>query len=68
VTDLPKDGTADFRVFDPAMAAMQGQSIKNFTSLEGQSGLILFDGWYRKQTREIHVNDYYKGMKTDQAV
>jgi hypothetical protein len=68
VTDLPKDGTANFRVFDPAMAAMQGQSIKNYTSLDGQSGLILFDGWYRKQTREIQVNDYYQAMKTDQAV
>lgn len=68
VTDLPKDGTASFRVFDPAMAAIQGQNIKNYTSLDGQSGLILFDGWYRKQTRELEVNDYYQAMKTDQAV
>lgn len=68
VTDLPKDGTIGFRVFDPATAAIQGQSIKNYTSLDGQTGLILFDGWYRKQPREIQVNDYYQSMKTDQAV
>jgi hypothetical protein len=68
VTDLPEEGTANFRVFDPAMAAIQGQSIKNYTSLDGQQGLILFDGWYRKQSREIQVNDYHKTMKTDQAV
>jgi hypothetical protein len=55
-------------VFDPATAAIQGQSIKNYTSLEGQAGLILFDGWFRKQTRELQVNDYYQSMKTDQAV
>ncbi|EMS78922.1 hypothetical protein [Desulfotignum phosphitoxidans] len=68
VTDLPKDGTARFRVFDSATAAMQGQTIKNYTSLDGQQGLILFDGWYRKQTRELEVNDYYQAMKNDQAV
>ena len=68
VTDLPKDGTTCFRVFDPATAAIQGKSIKNYTSLDGQAGLILFDGRYRKQTRELQVNDYYQSMKTDQAV
>jgi hypothetical protein len=68
VTDLPKEGTASFRVYDPATAAMQGHTIRNYNSLDGQQGLILFDGWYRKQSREIHVNDYYKAMKTDQAV
>jgi hypothetical protein len=55
-------------VFDSATAAMQGQTIKNYTSLDGQQGLILFDGWYRKQTRELEVNDYYQAMKNDQAV
>jgi hypothetical protein len=68
VTDLPKDGTVSFRVYDPASAAMQGQAIKDYTSLEGQRGLILFDGWLRKQSRELQVNDYYKDMKTGQAV
>jgi hypothetical protein len=68
VTDLPKDETANFRVYDPATAAMQGQTIKNYTSLDGQQGLILFDGWYRKQTRALEVNDYYQAMKNDQAV
>lgn len=44
VTDLPKDGTARFRIYDPVTAAMQGQIIKNYTSLDGLQGLILFDG------------------------
>ena len=68
VTDLPKDGNVNFRVFDPAMAAVQGQHIRDFTSLDSQTGLILFDGWYRKQSREIQVNDHYQATKTDQAL
>ncbi len=68
VIDLPKNGVADFRVYDPATVAMQGQVVKNYTSLDGQHGLILFDGWFRKQTRELEVNDYYRAMKRDQAV
>jgi hypothetical protein len=68
VMDLPQDGTANFRVYDPATAAMQGLRVKDYTSLEGQQGLILFDGWYRKQTSEFQMNDYYQAMKADQAV
>jgi hypothetical protein len=68
VTDLPKDGTANFRVYDPARVAMQGLTIKNYTSLDGHQGLILFDGWVRKQTRELEVNDYHQALKADPAV
>ncbi len=68
VMDLPKEGMSDFRIFDPAMAAIHGKSITDYRSLDGQQGLILFDGWYKKESREFQVNDYYQAMKTDQAV
>ena len=68
VMDLPEQGSSDFRIFDPAMAAMQGVTVKEYTSLDGQDGLILFDGWYQKDVREFQMNDYYQAMKSEQAV
>lgn len=68
VMDLPKEGMSDFRIFDPAMAAMQGITVKDYPSLDEHKNLVLFDGWYKKESREMHVNDYYQAMKTDQAV
>jgi len=66
--DLPKQGSSDFRIFDPAMAAMQGVSVKDYFFLDEHKNLVLFDGWYNKESREMQVNDYYQAMKTDQAV
>ncbi len=68
VMNLPKEGSSDFRIFDPTMAAMQGVTVKDYTSLDEQKNLVLFDGWYQKDSRELQVNDYYQAMKTDQAV
>lgn len=68
VMDLPKEGTAEFRIYDPAMAAIHGKSITDYKALDGQQGLVLFDGWYRKESREFKINDYYQAMKTEQAV
>ncbi len=68
VMDLPKQGSSDFRIFDPATAAMQGIGVKDYTSLDGQDGLILFDGWYQKDSRKFQMHDYYQAMKPHQAV
>ncbi len=68
VMTLPKDGVSDFRIFDPAMAAMQGVTVKDYSFLDEHKNLVLFDGWYKKESREMQVNDYYQAMKIEQAV
>ena len=47
----------DVRVFDASEVNSKKVVVKNFTSLDGHPELILFEGWYNKKTREVHVEE-----------
>ncbi|MBC8439199.1 MAG: hypothetical protein H8D87_05905 [Deltaproteobacteria bacterium] len=57
----------DFRAFDAVTAHDKGVKVQNYSSLEGHPDLILFDGWYDKNSRQVAVNDHYKELKNGTA-
>ncbi|MFH2092464.1 MAG: hypothetical protein ABIJ31_08880 [Pseudomonadota bacterium] len=57
----------DFRAFDPLKAKEKGIHVSDYASLDGQPGLILFDGWYKKDTNEMEIKDRCKAMKMEGA-
>lgn len=48
-----KKSRFDCRVFDPAKAGMYGIRIVNYTSLDDHPELILFQGWFDKETNQV---------------
>ena len=47
----------DVRVFDAQKASSIKIAVANFTSLDTHPELILFEGWYNKKTRAVHVEE-----------
>jgi hypothetical protein len=52
----------DVRVFDPNATAKKGISVKNYTSLDQVPDLILYEGWYDKESKEAVLE---KGPKPE---
>lgn len=57
----------DFRAFNTATAHAKGVKVENYFSLEAHPDLVLFDGWYDKNSRQVAVNDHYKELKKESA-
>jgi len=45
----------EVRIFSPADAARQGVPIKNFKSLDDHPDMILFFGWFNKDTGVVKI-------------
>lgn len=50
-----KKSRFDCRVFDPSKAGMYGIRIVNYTSLDDNPELILFQGWFDKETGKVKL-------------
>ncbi|MBU1341515.1 MAG: hypothetical protein KKE44_03810 [Proteobacteria bacterium] len=59
-------GIFDFRAYDPATAKMKNVTVLNYTSLDANQELILFEGWYDKNSWELDVQDNHR-VSHDQA-
>jgi hypothetical protein len=44
------------RVFNPAAADARGIRVTNYTSLDAAADLILFQGWYDKETGKVELS------------
>lgn len=62
-----KKGIFDFRVYDVNSAKTSNVKVLDYTSLEGHHGLILFEGWYDKNSWDLEVKDNHHAPQ-DQAV
>jgi hypothetical protein len=54
----PKEGSEkvrEFRIFDPNKALSTGLSVKDWSSLDERSELILYSGYYDKGTASIDI-------------
>jgi hypothetical protein len=49
----------DIRIFNPEHTSRAGISIRNYTTLDAHPELIVFAGWYNKETRHVQLT----GMK-----
>lgn len=47
----------DFCVFDPSEATLRKIKVVDYNSLESHHELILFKGWFNKQTHEVHFDE-----------
>ena len=47
--------TFDVRIFSSATVAQHGVKVRDYTSLDSQMDLVIFTGWYDKQTRYVHL-------------
>jgi len=47
----------DVRVFDPTEAATRGFSVKNYTSFDSRPEMILFEGWFNKESNEANLQE-----------
>lgn len=47
----------DIRIFDEAEASAKDVWIKDFATLENHRDLILFEGWYDKNTWKMDIHD-----------
>jgi hypothetical protein len=50
----------DIRIFNPEHTARAGVSVKDYTTLEAHPQLIVFAGWYNKETRNVQIADMKK--------
>ena len=50
----------EIRIFNPADAARQGVVIKNFNSLDDHPDMILFFGWFNKNTGIVKIEKTMK--------
>lgn len=58
---LPKEGFKSaflIRIYDDTTAMANGVLVKNYTSLDNHPGLVLFEGWYDKNTWAMEIKDY----------
>ena len=49
--------TYDVRVFNAHDTASRKIAVTNFNSFEAHPELILFEGWYNKKLRDVHVEE-----------
>ncbi len=57
---IPKEGSKtlmDVRVFSVNEANEKGVTIRDYTSLDIHPDLVLFDGWYDKNTLKVQMRD-----------
>jgi len=47
----------DVRVFDEIQAGARGVRVRDYTTLDEQPDLILFEGWYDKKSHRAHVEE-----------
>jgi len=47
----------DIRLYDPSQTAVKRVSIKNYTTLESHSELILYEGWFSKKNRKFEIKE-----------
>ncbi|QTA79992.1 Uncharacterized protein dnl_22770 [Desulfonema limicola] len=47
----------NIRIYDPSTAAAMEVKVKDYTSLDNYPDLILFDGWYDKDSWEMKIRD-----------
>ena len=47
----------DFRVFDEAQAAQKKVKVKDWITFDQHPGLILYQGWFDKVSREVHFEE-----------
>ena len=45
----------DFRLFSPETAVKSNIHIRDYTSLDQHPELVIFAGWYEKETRKVQV-------------
>jgi len=62
-----KKDVYDVRVFNSNDAAMKKIAVKNFTSLDEHPELILFEGWYNKKSRDVHIDEKGKTQSPAKA-
>lgn len=47
----------DVRVFDEIQTRARGVSVRDYTTLDEHSELILFEGWYDKKSNMVHMQE-----------
>ncbi len=52
--------TFEIRIFNPEDASRKGAAINNFNSLDAHPDMILFTGWYKKNTDFVKVEKTLK--------
>ena len=52
-----KPGTFHFRVFDPSKAAGSRILVRDYTTLDQNPQLILFEGWFDKKLFDVHMEE-----------
>jgi hypothetical protein len=54
--------TIEVRIFDPKEAAKKGVTIMNYNSLDEHSDMVLFFGWYNKNTGLVKIDRTLKDV------
>jgi hypothetical protein len=52
--------TFEIRIFDPEQVARKGALITNFNALDAHPDMILFTGWYKKNTDLVKIEKALK--------
>jgi hypothetical protein len=50
----------EIRIFNPEDAVRKGVAITNFNALDAHPDMILFTGWYKKNTDLVHIEKSLK--------
>ena len=50
----------DIRIFSPITAAQQRVKIRDYASLDNHAGLIIFAGWYDRNTTIVQLEELIK--------
>ena len=50
----------EIRIFSPETAAEHGVGVRDYISLDNHMELVLFEGWYDKETRKIQLERLLK--------
>jgi len=50
----------DVRIFSPGTLAQQGVKVRDYTSLDNHMELVIFAGWYDKETRNVQLERLIK--------
>lgn len=45
----------DIRIFNPDSAADSNIDVRNYSTLDGHPELIIFAGWYDRESREVQI-------------
>jgi hypothetical protein len=50
----------EIRIFNPEDAVRKGVAITNFNALDAHPEMILYTGWYKKNTDHVHIEKSLK--------